>query len=237
MDTTTWLKGNTHLHTTRSDGDASIEYAASFYAEREYDFIAVTDHNRYLRSEERNVSLPGGFVLLGGSELSCKSAVTMKPIDVCSVGGLGPDSPGNKVVFTDKGASGTVEIALNDARAAGGLPVINHPCWRWALSAADLLEVPVHPGGDFLLEVMNPSSDCNSFSAGGVDSPEDIWSKLLSAGRRVWAVAADDAHRIKIPTIPARDGGCRAWVMVGAEARTEKAIVDAMRVGKFYCSS
>lgn len=237
MDTTQWLKGNTHLHTVRSDGDATIEQAAEFYAKRDYDFIAVTDHNRYLRPEERNINLPSGFIVLGGSELSYRSAATLKPVDVCSIGGIGEDSPGNKVVVFNGGATGTVETVLKCARDAGGLPVVCHPCWRWALSADDLLGVGVHPGGDFLLEIMNPSSDCNSFKAGGVDCPEDIWSKLLTAGRRVWAVAADDAHRIANPTIPPLDGGCLAWIKAGAAGRTEKAIVDAMRAGRFFCST
>ena len=34
MNVSGWLKGNLHTHTVRSDGDATVEQGAAFYAER-----------------------------------------------------------------------------------------------------------------------------------------------------------------------------------------------------------
>lgn len=39
-----WL-GNTHTHTLWSDGNAAPEWVVAWYRERDYDFLALTDHN------------------------------------------------------------------------------------------------------------------------------------------------------------------------------------------------
>ncbi len=40
-----WWKGNLHTHSLWSDGDDFPEMIASWYAERDYNFLALTDHN------------------------------------------------------------------------------------------------------------------------------------------------------------------------------------------------
>lgn len=40
-----WWKGNLHTHSLWSDGDEFPEMIASWYAERDYNFLALTDHN------------------------------------------------------------------------------------------------------------------------------------------------------------------------------------------------
>ena len=236
MDVRRWLKGNLHTHTVRSDGDATVAQAAAFYAERDYDFLAITDHNRFLRPDEIPPAPPTpGFVLIGGSELSGKAMLTMgvpAPVDVCCLGGFAAD-PSALAGLVPRTPAQAVRARVAAARAAGGLPMVCHPCWKWALAADDLLTLD----GEFLLEVFNASRDCNNWPAGGGDSPEEIWSTLLSAGRKVWATATDDAHRLAQPTVPAIDGGAVAWVRVDAAGRTEPAILQSLAAGKFYSST
>ena len=43
--TTRWYKGNTHTHTLWSDGDDFPELVLDWYKSRDYDFIAISDHN------------------------------------------------------------------------------------------------------------------------------------------------------------------------------------------------
>ena len=43
--TTRWYKGNTHTHTLWSDGDDFPELVLDWYKTRDYDFIALSDHN------------------------------------------------------------------------------------------------------------------------------------------------------------------------------------------------
>ena len=40
-----WWKGNLHTHSLWSDGDEFPEMIANWYAERDYNFLALTDHN------------------------------------------------------------------------------------------------------------------------------------------------------------------------------------------------
>ena len=40
-----WFKGNTHAHTTRTDGTCPPDKQVQDYSERGYDFLAITDHN------------------------------------------------------------------------------------------------------------------------------------------------------------------------------------------------
>jgi hypothetical protein len=45
QETTRWYKGNTHTHTLWSDGDDFPELILDWYKTRDYDFIALSDHN------------------------------------------------------------------------------------------------------------------------------------------------------------------------------------------------
>ena len=40
-----WFKGNTHTHTTESDGDSPPEDVTRWYRERGYNFLVLSDHN------------------------------------------------------------------------------------------------------------------------------------------------------------------------------------------------
>ncbi len=50
-----WYKGNTHTHSLWSDGNDFPEMIVAWYAERDYDFIALTDHD-ILATEEKWVA-------------------------------------------------------------------------------------------------------------------------------------------------------------------------------------
>lgn len=231
MNVRHWLKGNTHMHSSRSDGTASVQELVDWYYRLGYDFIVMTDHNRYLQEYEiKAVQLPHGFILLNGSELSYKSKVTQRPVDVCDVGGYGIDPPGHTVVFVDGGPTETAESAISSVH---GIPVLNHPCWKWPMTADDIIAIKQW----HLLEIWNPSSDCNSYTIHGVDSPENMWDKVLSAGKKIWAVSADDSHSFPSGGTEWIGGGRLAWIRVGTTERSAEAIMHTIREGNFYCST
>ena len=62
----TWMRGNTHCHTTRSDGAVTIERRIEMYEEGGYDFLAITDHNRTYdaSSYDSKMTLVGASVSL-----------------------------------------------------------------------------------------------------------------------------------------------------------------------------
>ena len=47
-----WFKGNTHTHSLWSDGNDFPEMIVAWYHERDYDFLALSDHNILSRSEK-----------------------------------------------------------------------------------------------------------------------------------------------------------------------------------------
>ena len=59
------LKGNTHTHTTRSDGACTPEETIHIYAEKGYDFLALTDHSVY---NFTNFAPESGVLILPGTE-------------------------------------------------------------------------------------------------------------------------------------------------------------------------
>ena len=45
-----WLKGNTHSHTTQTDGLCPPDRQIHDYASKGYDFLSITDHNMVVNS-------------------------------------------------------------------------------------------------------------------------------------------------------------------------------------------
>ncbi|OGS21950.1 MAG: hypothetical protein A3J83_00825 [Elusimicrobia bacterium RIFOXYA2_FULL_40_6] len=75
------------------------------------------------------------------------------------------------------------------------------------------------------LEVFN--SDCELEVGRGFS--EYFWDRALCDGFKFNAIAVDDAHeRI--------DDYCKAWVNVKAADKSEKAIIDALKKGRYYAS-
>jgi hypothetical protein len=220
-----WFKGNTHTHTNASDGDAPLDDVADWYQARGYDFLVITDHNR-VTDTSRWSGGGGRLLLLPGCEVSLSSEG--KPVHINSLGSATPP---------DLSTAGSITSALQQAidaiRAAGGVPQVNHPNFKWAFT-----DEPLRPVRNYsLLEVFNASTDCNNFGGGGWPGVEEIWDRLLSAGRRVWAVASDDAHHLRAEFWGHWSPPGRAWVTVRAPTRSPRAILDAMERGDFYAST
>ena len=60
-----WYKGNTHTHTTASDGTIKQEEVVRIYRERGYDFLALTEHNTYTDTEKYDTD---NFITIPGAE-------------------------------------------------------------------------------------------------------------------------------------------------------------------------
>ena len=61
-----WFRGNTHSHSTESDGGLSIRDRFAAYRDAGYDFLVLTDHRKV--SEVSAESRPG-FLAISGSEV------------------------------------------------------------------------------------------------------------------------------------------------------------------------
>lgn len=233
-----WYKGNTHTHSTVSDGDSSPITVARWYRDSGYDFLVLTDHNKLANvtnlQKEIDADPPAQrekkpFLLVVGEEVTSnfEQGSDRRPVHLNSI-------DANTTIGAQHGSS-VVDIINKSADAitsAGGLAIINHPNFEWALKTSDLAE----SHGANLFEVYNGGARINNLGGDGKPGTEEMWDKLLTDGRFFYGTAADDAHAFKRFYRELPNPG-RGWIWVRAEAQTPKAIKDAMARGQFYAST
>lgn len=205
-----WYKGNLHAHTDRSDGRLPPPVVVDWYAGRDYDFLALTDHGRVTRYEPRNRSIlmiPGAEVTAYDNRLGSfhHLVALMAPDQADSVAHLEVSSP---------------QRVINELTEAGATVIHAHPYWL-GVSSAELLALQGCAG----IEVYN--NLCELERSRGYS--EVHWDDLLLRGRRVWALAVDDSHWRELDA-----GG--GWVMVRAPELTAAAILKSIRAGDFYAT-
>lgn len=226
-----WYKGNTHTHTTYSDGDSPPEVVVDWYAEHGYDFLFLTDHNAIIPDDHLARLQRGGLAIWQGEE------VTMAAVHVNGLGlreTILPKQPGSSAREREviEGRAERIRWAVERILAQGGVAHVNHPNFLWALSIDDLLEA-----GDFgLMEVANGHNLVGNLGDDEHPSTESLWDRLLSADRRVWGVASDDAHHFRRWGDAYANPG-RGWLQVEADSDRMTDILEGMRAGRFYASS
>ena len=221
-----WFKGNTHAHTTKSDGDALPRQAVRWYQDHEYNFLVITDHDHLTPVRTLDTDPADDFLLIAGEELG--ASVQKKPVHVCGIN-LGRE------VASQRGETiaEALQKDIDTVRAAGGIPQINHPNWKWAFTDAEMRGLR----DVRLLEVINANRDCNNAGAGGRPGTEEIWDRLLTGGMRIWAVATDDTHTYFGDWTPEKACPGRGWIVVRAAELTPAAVTGALERGDFYAST
>lgn len=221
-----WYRGNTHTHTNNSfDGDSSPTAVATRYKQLGYNFVLVTDHNRHttIDSVNEEVGVPGQFLVMQGEEVT--DSFNGVPVHVAALSNTSPINPPHG---TD--VRNTLQNDITAVRQAGGLPIIAHPNYRFALSADDLKNVE----GAFLFEVFNAHPVVNNFGDSEHPSVEANWDDVLSSGKVLYGLASDDEH-----TLTNASGALpgRAWIMVRAASLDSGSITSAIASGDFYAST
>ena len=217
-----WYKGNLHSHTINSDGDSSPDAVARWYKERRYHFLALTDHNYFTDPQGLDTFLGAKdrFLLITGEEVTSKQGDA--PIHVNAFRLQQTIEP-----FFGKDILSTLQGNVDSILAAGAIPSLNHPQYRWAIDAATLAEVQ-HLG---LFEVFNGHPATND--EWGL---EEMWDNALTAGRELYGIAVDDAHEFK-QFGPERSNPGGGWIEVLASELSEQAILAAVGRGEFYAST
>ncbi|MDM7921796.1 MAG: CehA/McbA family metallohydrolase [Pyrinomonadaceae bacterium] len=223
-----WYRGNTHTHTFNSDGDWPPDDVAKWYRQAGYQFLFITDHEYITDVEPLNsvIGKPGVFLVISGQEVTDR--FESKPYHI---NGLGIP----KVVRPNglNGAVETLQKNIDDVRAAGGVPQLNHPNFGWALTANDILRLK----NVRLMEVYNAHPLVNNMGGGGSASTEQIWDDLLSGGMVIYGIADDDAHTYTRPGDTTKALPGQAWIYVRAAELTRDAILKALDNGDFYGST
>ncbi len=237
-----WLKGSTHVH-AKASGDSTTPIAdiATWYEERGYDFLVLTDHNRVSAVEtgRKLIVIPGielthnpsGCLPVGDKSRKCR-------IHVNALGTTVPHP--EKLEWAERHSHLRIamyEAALVAAKALGASVIqINHPQWFWGMTGDLLAELAQR--GAALVEIANVQFAAWNRGDAGHPSTEQLWDDVLSRGLTMWGTASDDAHDYpargakKLGTWPAGGG----WVVVKAR-RDPQAILAALAAGHFYAST
>jgi hypothetical protein len=204
-----WYKGNTHIHSTASDGGKNFLELERLYQNAGYSFLFRTDH-WVTSAVDANPPQASSLLGLDGVELD------------------GIDSKGSSYHVVALGTFQGIhremglERALETARAQNGILILAHPQWtgnsfedaqRWGFD------------GD---EVYN--NVCRWLNGKGDGSA--YWNAMLGRFPNTLSVASDDAH------LGRGEEGCwnGGWVVVNAAEGTREAILTALRAGNYYSS-
>jgi predicted metal-dependent phosphoesterase TrpH len=210
-----WYRGVFHCHSTNSDGLQPVESVTTWYAERGYDVVAVTDHNQLTPDHQprghRMLVVPGTEVDVGRTQLG----------EAYHIVGIGL----REMIALPRDVASRHRLAVQDVigalRQAGAVVLVAHPYWS-GLVADDLLRLEGVAG----IEVFNTNTEVDV----GKGYSGVHWDDCLSRGKLLFGAANDDAHW-RMP-----DYG-RAWTMVRAEELTREAVVAALAGGAFYAST
>lgn len=221
-----WYKGNTHAHTTESDGDSSPEYVARWYKDHGYDFLVLTDHNVFTDPEALAHVVDSTFLLIPGEEVTAS-------FEDASVHVNGLNLPYLVEPRTEETLVATIQANVDAIREVDGVPHINHPNFRWSFGVNELRQIE----RDRLLEIWNGHPTVHNEGGGGVPSVEEMWDVLLTGGKRIYGIAVDDAHHFQGEFAPDRVNPGRGWISVRAPTLDPIALMEALEAGHFYAST
>ena len=222
-----WYKGNTHTHTINSDGDSSPDAVVRWYKEHRYQFLVLTDHNFLTTIDGLNAVFGAAekFLVVRGEEVTDR--FEKKPIHINALN--------LHTLVQPQGGSGvvdTIQRNVDAIRKGGAMPSINHPNFGWAITADELKQVQ----NDKLFELYNGHPQVNNVGGGGSPGLEQVWDILLSAGRRMYGIAVDDAHYFQ-QWGPQYSNPGRGWITVRARELSAEALLEAIDQGEFYAST
>jgi hypothetical protein len=225
LHATHFIRGNLHAHTRQSDGGDSPAEVIQWYRDHHYGFVAITDHDVYSSAATLGVAPDPAFAVLPGEEIS----MWVHGLQV-HVNALCTHSLIASGTFPD--ARQALEHAVTEVARQGGVALINHPNFDWALSPDDVLSVP----GARLLEIASGHPYVHTAGDPAHPGHEAIWDQALARGIDMMGVGVDDVHHLASPAEPAAYPGV-AWVQVIAPAVTEAAICEALGKGDLYAST
>mgnify|MGYP001221719123 FL=1 len=217
-----WYKGNIHTHTNESDGDSDPKTVVNFFVEANYDFLVLSDHNHVTVLDYGN-NHPD-ILMIPGEEVTVR-----EPFNI-HMGAIGINSYVEPVYGNDP--VDTIRANTNAIHAAGGIAVLNHPNYRWAVNHEMINKVNELK----FFEVFNGDKATNNLGGEDVKSMEEMWDFLLSNGKLIYGVATDDSHHYKNFSSLLSNPG-RGWIMVKSETRNQDDILDNFAKGNFYSST
>ncbi len=199
-----WYRGNTHSHSTESDGQLSMSDRFGAYREAGYDFLVLTDHRKVNDVSAHSTS---DFLAISGSEVHPSNPYGGATYHIVAIN---IHEPVNCAKLHPN-------AVIENIKEQGGEAVLCHPYWC-GHTITDYLPLR----GYFAIEVYNDT--CMGIGKG---FSEQAWDDLLDRGGPVFGIASDDSHGTEHDCF-------HGWIMVKATELTFDGIMAALRAGAFY---
>jgi hypothetical protein len=243
------LKGDTHVHSRRSDGKESPAVVAANYRAAGFDFMAITDHHKFDPSVEAVEAYHG--VKLGMTQLLGEEVHS--PDTYLHIVNFGAEYSINKIFQDDKDSfmrdvayiSRTESIPFEDERSrfvyasalwcvreinrAGGIAIFPHPHW-----ISNMFNVPDEMSRAFML---NDVFDAFELIGGQTAHENNFQTQFYYEMREEYLEKR--GKRMKLPLVGASDSHGtinsnwfdHKYTVVFAKSRSRKDILDAIRSG------
>lgn len=238
------LRGDLHSHSCRSDGTRDPASQAGHYREQGYDFVALTDHNRFYPGDEIDTIYQGvntGLTRVSGEEVHCPGSV----VHIVHIGGKesvaarfihDPEAYEKEIdAYLEKVPNNVPEIyktryakamwATDAIHAVGGLAIFPHPFWRPNKSKIfnvcdDFAKILLKSGMFDAYEVIGAmTQDDNNRSVA-------FWGDLRAEGLKISVVGSSDIHNLRnYEHFPGH------FTICFAKENTNDAIVEAIKNG------
>jgi len=242
-----WYKGNTHCHSTISDGDSAPFKVVQAYHDQGYNFLLLTDHNYLVDGDTIKMpdDLRDDFLMIPGEEVTDKKSVHTTAFNIKEYVPFSNDpnletdlqKRREEIIKTIKSPTKftkteLLQMHVDGILKAGGIPFLNHPNFSSALQVSDILPVTnLHH-----IELYNGHPDVANWGKEGHISVEAKWDSLLTKGVKMYGVAADDMHDLT-KNIPTDAGLFKAWVMVKSKTLDIQSIHQSILNGDFYSTN
>ena len=119
-----WFRGCVHVHTSEGDGLLDPLGVANWYKDNGYDFIAITDHNKFTEVKEEKLK---NFLIIRNSIEFGQWDTLLHILGL----GLSKNVISNlKLTHQDK-----IDFIIKN----NGIPILCHPNWRWTECSFEML--------------------------------------------------------------------------------------------------
>lgn len=238
------LKGDLHSHSCRSDGLRDPAAHAGHYREQGYDFLALTDHNRFYPGGEIDEvygSANTGLIRIPGEEVHSPGS----SIHIVHVGGrksVADVYVNHRQDYEDaiqeyykkvpdfvpddlKERYGQAMWVTDSIHEAGGLAIFPHPFWRPKGS------MTFNVFDEFAMMILKSGMFDAYELIGAMDLPDAnrsvaLWADLRSEGYPIKVVASSDVH-----AYGTSESFPFFFTICFAEKKEADSIVDAVRGG------
>ena len=221
------IKGNLHAHTTRTDGQFTVDEIGKLYKENGYAFIAITDHIIYYR---KNLNYDEMFILNGceyncyleNDELGKTVYFHILALEDLTLDNESPidhdDNSYNKLFYN---SLSQVQELINELRNRGNIIIIAHPKNQ---------KIPFN-----LLMKLEGYHGVEVYNAKAKSDASDYVYEFLLNDKDIFFTAVDDSHKYldENGQIQYFSG----FIVIEDMVINKLSIIEAIKEKRFYASN